>query len=122
MARTGDKIGHQRMVIIASFIAAVFFVPQGIVTSFWQLVALNLLAGLCVGALTPSLSALLVKNSESGTEGSVYGFDNSIVAAGRAVAPLVGSFIALQLNYRITFVAAGLVFLGMGIIAYMIPE
>ncbi len=117
MARTSDKIGHRRVVILASVTTALFFIPQGLVGKVWQFFALNLLAGLCSGALTPSLSALLVQSSDRGTEGSIYGFDNSIVAAGRAIAPIAGSILAVHFSYKSTFIATGLVFLVMAIFA-----
>ncbi len=122
MAPTSDRIGHKRVVILASVTTALFFIPQGLVGNIWEFVALSLLTGLCSGALTPSLSALLVQSSDRGTEGSIYGFDNSIVAAGRAVAPIAGSLFAVLFSYKITFIATGLVFLVMAIIAYSLPK
>lgn len=122
MARISDKIGNRRIVLSASFTAALFFIPQSFVSAYWQLIILNLLSGFCMGALTPSLSAMLAKGSQCGTEGSVYGFDNSIVAAGRAIAPLAGSIIAVHFNYRLTFVATGIVFLIMATIVILEPR
>jgi DHA1 family multidrug resistance protein-like MFS transporter len=122
MARTSDQIGHKRVVILASVTTALFFISQGLVGKMWEFVLLSLITGLCSGALTPSLSALLVQNSDRGTEGSIYGFDNSIVAAGRAVAPIAGSFFAVQLSYKFTFIATGLVFLVMALIACSLPR
>jgi len=122
MARTCDKIGHKRVVILASVATALFFIPQGLVGNMWQFVALSLLTGLCSGALTPSLSALLVQSSDRGTEGSIYGFDNSIVSAGRAVAPIAGSLLAVWFSYKFTFIATGLVFMAMAIIAHSLPK
>ena len=122
MARTSDQIGHKRVVILASVTTALFFISQGLVGKMLEFVLLSLITGLCSGALTPSLSALLVQNSDRGTEGSIYGFDNSIVAAGRAVAPIAGSFFAVQLSYKFTFIATGLVFLVMALIACSLPR
>lgn len=122
MTRTCDKIGHKRVVILASVATALFFIPQGLVGKMWQFVALSLLTGLCSGALTPSLSALLVQSSDRGTEGSIYGFDNSIVSAGRAVAPIAGSLLAVWFSYKFTFIATGLVFMAMAIIAHSLPK
>lgn len=122
MARTSDRIGHKRVVILASVTTALFFIPQGLVGNIWEFVFLSLCTGLCSGALTPSLSALLVQSSDRGTEGSIYGFDNSIVAAGRAVAPIAGSLFAVLFSYKFTFIATGLVFMVMAIIAYSLPK
>jgi DHA1 family multidrug resistance protein-like MFS transporter len=122
MTRTSDKIGHKRVVILASVATALFFIPQGLVKNVWQFVALSLLTGLCSGALTPSLSALLVQSADRGTEGSVYGFDNSIVSAGRAVAPIAGSLLAVWFSYKFTFIATGLVFVAIAVTAHSLPK
>lgn len=120
LGRLGDKIGHYRIVQYSALGSAIFFIPQIFVTSIWQLLILNVLTGAAIGGLLPSLSALLARNSPKGTEGSVYGFDNSIVSAGRAAAPLIGSSVALAFSYRSAFAASGIVFFLASIIALIV--
>jgi DHA1 family multidrug resistance protein-like MFS transporter len=117
LGRLGDRTGHHRIVQFCAFASAVFFIPQIFITSFWQLLILYTLTGAAIGGLLPSLSALLAKNSPKGTEGSVYGFDNSIVSAGRAAAPLIGSSVAVAFSYRSAFVVSGLIFLCAAVIS-----
>jgi hypothetical protein len=46
----------------------------------------------------------------------VYGLDNSVEAAARTVAPLIGAGIALQFGLPATFVGTGLLFLATGLL------
>jgi MFS family permease len=64
-----------------------------------------------LGGVIPLISALLANYVKAGGEGSVYGLDNSINAAGRTAAPMLGAAIATGWDYSIVFVATGLVFL-----------
>jgi hypothetical protein len=65
----------------------------------------------------PSLSALLNVVTVESEVGSAFGLDNAVVAASRAVAPLVGVGLASalgggELGYRAVFVAATVLFVG----------
>ena len=124
LAKVGDRIGHSRIVIFSALSAAIIFSLQGIIATIWLLIVLTFLAGLSVGRLIPSLSALLARNAQKGTEGRIYGLDNALVAAGRAIAPLAGAFIAIHISYRGTFLATGLLFFcsaGIAAFAFLRP-
>ena len=64
-----------------------------------------------MGGVIPSISALLARYSHEGSEGAVFGLDNSVRASARAVAPLIGAAVALAFGLRATFLATGLIFL-----------
>jgi DHA1 family multidrug resistance protein-like MFS transporter len=59
----------------------------------------------------PPLSALLNNYTKPGEEGAAFGLDNSIVAAARAAAPLLGAALAVWFGLRGIFVAAGVMYL-----------
>jgi MFS transporter, DHA1 family, multidrug resistance protein len=130
--RWGDWIGHRRMVILGSLATAVAYAPIGFVTQAWQVVALYAATGATVGALMPSMSALLGSLSERQAVGSVYGLDATVVSAARGVAPLLGgALIALTigtreptgLDYAVIFPAIALAFaLAGGLAAAFIPR
>lgn len=111
LGRLGDQIGHRRVLQWAALLTGLFFLPQVLVTEPWQLLALQALSGAAAGGIIPTLSALLARYTEPGEEGSVYGLDNAIVAGSRALAPMLGSAIALWFGLRATFVATAVVFL-----------
>ena len=116
LGRLGDRIGHIKIVIFSTCTTALFFFPQGLVTAIWQLIILQTLTGFFSGGLTPSLSAMLAQNSKSNEVGSVYGIDNSITSAGRALAPMVGALFAIWFGFRGVFFSTGAMFIIMTIL------
>jgi DHA1 family multidrug resistance protein-like MFS transporter len=119
LGRLGDRVGHGRVLKWSALAAGLFFLPQSLVTSPWQLLVLQAFTGAAAGGIVPSLSALLARYTEPGEEGSVYGIENSIAAAARAVAPLVGSVIAFWFDLRATFVATAVIFLLVAAVAFL---
>ncbi len=117
LGRLGDRTGHRKIVIISALGAAIFFIPQTIVSSAWQFLLLQVLAGAAVGGILPSLTALLAIYSDPDELGSVYGLDNSIVSSGRAVAPLIGASLSICLGIRGTFAITGVIFLILAVLA-----
>ncbi len=116
LGRLGDRIGHRRILTISALLAALLYVPQTFVTSAWQLLVLQLLSGAAIGGIVPALSALLARYTRLGEEGVVFGLDNSIVSAARAVAPLLGAGISVWFGLRGTFAATGVIFLLAGLL------
>lgn len=111
LGRMGDQIGHRKLVIGGVIGAVVFSLPQFVVADVWQLGILQVLVGATIGAMMPSLNALLSAYTPEGTEGAVYGLDTSISSATRAIAPLLGSLAVAVLGLRGVFLIAGFVFL-----------
>jgi MFS transporter, DHA1 family, multidrug resistance protein len=110
LGRLGDKIGHRKILIACSTASAVLYVPQSLISEAWQLMIFQILVGFAVGGVLPSVSALLANYTQHGAEGAVYGLDNSINAAGRAIAPLLGAWVAASFGLRTTFLATGAIF------------
>ena len=111
LGRLGDRTGHRRIVISSALVAAFLYGIQSMVTAGWQLLVLQALVGIAMGGIIPAISALLANLTTTGEAGAVYGLDNSINAAGRSVAPLLGSLVATLFSLRATFTATGLIFL-----------
>jgi DHA1 family multidrug resistance protein-like MFS transporter len=111
LGKLGDRIGHRKIAILSSGVAALLYFLQGLVSAPWQLLVLQVFVGVAMGGIIPALSALLALLSEGGDEGAVYGLDNSINAAGRALAPLIGGAAAAAFGLRSAFVLTATVFL-----------
>lgn len=123
LGRLGDRLGHRRILVTCAFLAALFYFPQSRVQTAWQFLFLQALTGAAAGGITPALSALLAHYTRPGEEGVVYGLDNSIVSAARAVAPMVGAGVAIWFGLRGTFVVAGLLFLAVAAVGlWLLPE
>lgn len=123
LGNLGDRIGHKRILVWSALGAALAYLPMALVTQPWQLLLLNALSGVAIGGVMPSLSALLSGYSSGGQVGSAFGLDNSMMAASRAVAPLVGVGVASIFGYRAAFVAGAIVFfLTLVIAALRLPD
>lgn len=110
LGRLSDQIGHRRILISSAMLAALFYLPQSLVTAGWQLLVLQALVGVCMGGVIPSISALLARYAEEGEEGAVYGLDHSVSSAARAIAPLLGAAVAAWFGLRATFVAIAFIY------------
>ncbi len=115
LGNLGDRIGHRTVLIGSAAAAAAFYLPMAFVETGAQLLLLNGLAGVAVGGLMPSLSALLNVATVQTEVGSAFGLDNAVVSASRAVAPLVGVGLATllgggELGYRAVFAMAAALF------------
>lgn len=118
LGRLGDRIGHRTILIASAMAAGLFYLPQTLIVMPWQLLALQALTGAAAGGIIPSLSALLARYTPPGTEGVVYGLDNSVSSASRALAPLLGAAIAVWVGIRGIFLLNGGVLLLAALIAY----
>lgn len=110
LGKLGDRIGHRKIVVACGLLAAMVYLPQGAVQAAWQLLVLQLVLGLAMGGLTPAISALLANYTPHGWEGAAYGLDSSIMSAARAVAPMVGSAIAMGISVRAAFPLSAVLF------------
>jgi DHA1 family multidrug resistance protein-like MFS transporter len=123
LGRLGDRAGHRRVLIIATAAAALFYAPQFFVSEGWQLLVLQALTGAATGGMGPAISALLARYTPEGEEGVVYGLDNSVAAAARAAAPLVGAALAVWLGVAGIFVVVALVLLASAaLVLRFLPE
>ncbi len=110
LGRLGDRIGHERILLASSILAAVLYVPQAFVTVPWQLVILQGLSGIAVGGLIPSVAALMNMRAPGGSQGATYGLDNSVQASARVVAPMVAAALAASVGYHAVFAGAAVIY------------
>jgi DHA1 family multidrug resistance protein-like MFS transporter len=117
LGRLGDRIGHHRILVVSALAGAVIYFFQSRINAAWQLLGLQALVGIALGGIVPAISALLARLTNPDEAGAVYGLDNAISSAGRALAPLLGSSVAIWFGLRAAFTATALLFLLMGLIA-----
>lgn len=117
LGRLGDRIGHRRILTLATLGAALLYLPQSLVVAGWQLLVLQALVGVAMGGIVPAISALLARYTREGEEGTVYGLDNSITSTARAIAPLLGAGVAAWAGLRVTFAVAAVIYLMAGALA-----
>lgn len=110
MGRLGDRIGHSKVLFGGMIFGVICYLPQPFVTSAWQLVALQAITGLSMGAFIPSLSALMNLRTPQGSQGATYGLDNSVQSGARMIAPLLGAGIATWFGVRGVFGVAAIIY------------
>jgi DHA1 family multidrug resistance protein-like MFS transporter len=109
--RLGDRVGHRRIIFASSLACTLAFALQGLATAGWQLLLLQVAAGAALGGIVPGISALLAQYTPRGSEGAVYGLDNSVTSGARTLGPLLGVGIAAWLGYRAVFITAAVLYL-----------
>ena len=114
----GDRISHRKVLFWCALIAMALYIPQVFVANVWQLLILQGMAGIAGGGLVAAPSALLSRYTDKGSAGAVYGLDNSVWSASKAVAPLLGATIAIWIGMRGAFAASALVFGMIALIAW----
>ena len=119
LGKLGDRTSHRVILIVTTLVMGILYLPQAFVTATWQLLVLQALTGIALGGIIPSIAALLANYTKPGHEGAAYGLDNSINAAGRAVAPLAGGMIASWFGLRATFTTTGILFLLTALVAFL---
>jgi DHA1 family multidrug resistance protein-like MFS transporter len=103
LGKRGDKVGHQRILVICTLLAALFYLPMALANQPWHLVVLQGLFGIAAGGLIPAANALVANHTSPERRGVTYGITNSASSLGSFVGPLSGSAIAATLGFRATF-------------------
>ncbi len=116
-----DSKSPHRVALLCALFSAALFIPQAFVTSQWQLMVLYAVAGIGIGGLAPTLSSLLSHISHKNDAGRVYGLDNSIGAAGRALSPFLAAVCVALFGMRSVFALTSLIFLVLGLLAATFP-
>ncbi len=123
--RVGDRIGFRRLLIGMSLGAGLIYIPQALVTTVAQLIALRGLLGIFDGGLLPSANALIASSrpgspggSGHTSHGTTYGLMNLANGMGFALGPLAGGLIAATLGLRNVFFVTAVILL---VIAAYLP-
>lgn len=90
----GDRIGYEKVLLSCLILGGLFFLPQGFVTSIWQLVILRFLYGMVIGGIIPSVTAYIRQAAPLSVQGEVLGYNQSFRFLGNVIGPVVGGFIS----------------------------
>jgi DHA1 family multidrug resistance protein-like MFS transporter len=118
-----DRIGRRRVLLACGVASALIYVPQFFVVNVTQLALLQGGAGFAMGGILATLSATLATFSPEGRQGVVYGVDASVVSAANALAPALGTALAIGWDVRAPFLGSAVVFaVGSAVTARLLPR
>lgn len=106
--RLGDKIGQKKVLLTGLVASFIFFVLMGFTQNIYQVVILRLFIGVSDAAILPSVLALLSINIPGEIKGRVFSYNQSAQSLGAVTGPLVGSAVAVSLDYRYVFLVSSL--------------
>ena len=121
--RVTNRFGYRRVLIVAMFLAGVFYIPAFFVGAVWQFVAVRALVGVCLGLAMPSASAIIGLMTPERQRASAYSVTSSASSFGIAFGPLVGGALSAVYGLRIAFlVTAFVLLLVSGVVSALVRE
>ncbi|MRB61275.1 MFS transporter [Bacillus thuringiensis] len=103
LGKLSDKIGAQKVMLLALVVAGLLFILQGFVKNPWQLLVLRFLLGLVAAGLIPSVNILIKKITPDSLTGSVFGINMSAGYLGVFGGSILGGQVAAHLGIRYVF-------------------
>ncbi|MEY8001967.1 multidrug efflux MFS transporter [Clostridium sp. Mt-5] len=103
LGKLSDKIGAQKVILVALVMAGLIFIPQAFVKNPWQLMALRFLLGLASAGLIPSVNILVKRITPDSLTGRVFGFNMSAGYLGIFGGSVLGGQVASHLGIRYVF-------------------
>jgi len=120
--RLGDRIGRRRVLLACALVSSLLYAGQFFITNVRQLSLLQAASGLAMGGVLATLSATLATLAPEGHQGAVYGVDATVVSAANAIAPMIGTGLAVAQGYRAPFLGAAVLFIvAAGVAARLLP-
>lgn len=110
LGRLSDRVGARRVVIACSAISALCFAMQSQATTPVMLLIWRTLAGVSIGGIVASVSALQAALVPKDRYGAVYGVDTSLVAGANALAPMIGAGLTTAWGLPAAFMGAAVMY------------
>jgi len=103
LGKLSDKIGAQKIMLVALISAGLIFIPQAFVKNPWELMGLRFLLGFATAGLIPSITTLLKKITPYSITGRIFGFAMSAQYLGTFSGSLLGGQVAAHFGIKYIF-------------------
>jgi DHA1 family multidrug resistance protein-like MFS transporter len=113
--KLGDRIGHERVMAVCALCSGLLYLPQALVTSPWQLLALRAGIGAFTGGMMPGVMATIALRSPAARRGWVFGLTATATSLGNAAGPALGALAAGAFGLRASFLLTGALMTGAGL-------
>lgn len=119
LGKRSDTIGYRRVLLISLLGAALTTLPQALVSSYWQFLALRFAVGMFLGGLLPTANALVARLVDPAHRGRAFGFTATATFLGSFLGPMTGGTVAALQGVRAVFIVVGLFFLATFVWVYL---
>ena len=109
MGRFSDRHGREPQIFFGALLAALCIAAFSVATSFFNLLCLSIILGLCLSVVTSATSARIADRSSREGRGAAMGMLGSIMDIGHTTGPLVAGIVAARFGFGWSFFAAALV-------------
>lgn len=116
LGRASDRIGHRTILIGCAAASALFYAGQFFARNVLLLTVWQAGSGLAMGGMLAALMANLARLAPEGRHGAVYGIDTTTTSVANAIAPMLGSGLAMAWGLRAPFLASAVFFALAGVI------
>ena len=103
LGKLGDRIGPEKILIVALVVSVLLLIPMSFVQNPRQLGILRFLRGAADGALLPAVQTLLVYNSSNQIAGRIFSYNQSFRDIGNVTGPLIGAAVSANYGFRAVF-------------------
>lgn len=103
LGKLGDRIGPEKILIVALIVSVLLLIPMSLVQNPLQLGILRFLLGAADGALLPAVQTLLVYNSSNQIAGRIFSYNQSFRDIGNVTGPLIGAAVSANYGFRAVF-------------------
>ena len=117
-----DRVGRKPILMIGVLGYGITMIGFGLATQLWMMFAARILAGILSSATAPTTMAYISDTTSEEDRGGGMGILGSAGGLGAIFGPAVGGLLAEQSLSLPFFVAAGMSFLAMLLIALLLPE
>jgi len=107
LGKFSDRIGPQKVLLVALIVAGVLFIPQAFVKNSWELGGLRFLLGLATAGLLPSVNSLIKKSTPDLITGRAYGYNQSAQFIGVFLGSVLGGQMAGTFGIHYVFLFTG---------------
>lgn len=118
LGKLSDKIGPQKIMLVALIAAGLIFILQVFVKNSQQLILLRFLLGFATAGLAPSINTLVKKITPESLTGRIFGFNMSAFYLGTFSGSLLGGQIASHLGIKYVFFITSLLLLLNAVLVY----
>lgn len=108
LGRSSDKFGRKPIIVVGTLLNALFYAGLAVVTSFWLILPVAIVAGLGSALTAPALSAFYLDLTPAQHRSRVMGIKESSLALGGVTGPLLVVVASGLMTPQGIFIVAGL--------------